>query len=212
METAQTKICSKCGEKLKIENFSFQKKKENKRHPECKKCATKQNQKYKEYRKKYRELNKEKLRAQNKEYQKRVIVDQKVQKEKQKLQLRRNKKRQSYEKNKERQKTFWYKKKYGISIEDVEKIVLHQNKKCPICSNRLPERYHVDHNHKIECLRDSVRGILCYVCNGFLLVGYEKIRHLISPNQRWPLLEEYLNNPPAQRVLTEYINCNISKA
>lgn len=53
-------------------------------------------------------------------------------------------------------------RKYGITIEQLEKIRTTQNNKCAICGNppRLKD-LHVDHCHATKV----VRGLLCERCN-----------------------------------------------
>lgn len=61
-----------------------------------------------------------------------------------------------------------YKKKYGISIEDYDRMSDEQNHVCAICGqpqNRAnTSRLSVDHNHETG----SVRGLLCHLCNSGL--------------------------------------------
>lgn len=67
-------------------------------------------------------------------------------------------------------------KKYGISYNDYENILIKQNNCCAICNinfNILKESPHIDHDH--SCCSESlkscgvcVRGILCRRCNMFL--------------------------------------------
>lgn len=61
------------------------------------------------------------------------------------------------------------KKRYGINIEDYDKIIRRQDGKCDICGIILEEikkkKRHLDHNHKTSL----VRGILCNRCN--MLIG-----------------------------------------
>lgn len=102
------------------------------------------------------------------------------------------------------------------SLEKIKILDLQKNM-CAICSKTLDvdnRNSHVDHNHSVfvkelaemvstENKIKSIRGILCHHCNHAFLPTYEKIRSTLPPDQRWPLLEEYLNNPPAQKVLRE---------
>src|SRR5579872_193612 len=59
------------------------------------------------------------------------------------------------------------KKKYGLTIEDYEAIMMAQNHKCAICRTPLIMygsmigKTAVDHNHA----NGQVRGILCWHCN-----------------------------------------------
>lgn len=54
-------------------------------------------------------------------------------------------------------------KRYNITIDEYEKILLSQNGVCAICrkNNLIKRRFAVDHNHKTN----KIRGILCYKCN-----------------------------------------------
>jgi hypothetical protein len=57
-------------------------------------------------------------------------------------------------------------KKYGISLEDQDQLLIQQGHRCAICQQILTE-IHIDHNHETG----RVRGILCRGCNlgiGFL--------------------------------------------
>ncbi|MFA5349064.1 MAG: endonuclease VII domain-containing protein [Candidatus Paceibacterota bacterium] len=56
-----------------------------------------------------------------------------------------------------------YKNTYGLTIEQVEKMIAKYNGCCYICRRKL-WKYSIDHDHKTG----KVRGILCYPCNGFL--------------------------------------------
>ena len=55
-------------------------------------------------------------------------------------------------------------KKYGISLEDKNRMYESQEGKCAICGER--EILRVDHNH----ITGKVRGLLCDNCN--LLIGH----------------------------------------
>lgn len=53
------------------------------------------------------------------------------------------------------------KKKYGISLEDYNKLLKDQNEKCAICYGKPEYKLYVDHDHKTGL----VRGLLCHWCN-----------------------------------------------
>jgi hypothetical protein len=84
----------------------------------------------------YREKNREKTRAQDKI---------------------------KYHKNRDGYLNSWYKRKYGISLEDYNNIFNKQNGKCAICRGKCSSgrRLAVDHDHKTGI----VRGLLCGHCN-----------------------------------------------
>lgn len=67
------------------------------------------------------------------------------------------------------------KKKYGITLEDLEKMLRDQGNKCAICGQEIflfgsskNLTAHVDHDHKTG----KVRGLLCHECN----IGLGKFR------------------------------------
>ena len=53
------------------------------------------------------------------------------------------------------------KKLYGMSQEDVAKMLGSQKSLCAICNDAIHEFYHIDHCHK----SGAVRGLLCSRCN-----------------------------------------------
>ena len=53
------------------------------------------------------------------------------------------------------------KHKYGLSIEDFEKIKIEQSNQCSICRKEFVKTPHIDHCHKTG----RVRGLLCLKCN-----------------------------------------------
>ena len=54
-------------------------------------------------------------------------------------------------------------KRYGITVEEYEDLILKTNGQCYICDAPPPngKRNHIDHDH----VTGKVRGILCYRCN-----------------------------------------------
>lgn len=65
-----------------------------------------------------------------------------------------------------------YRRKYGISLADFNRMVAEQGGRCAICATDAPggkgNRLHVDHDHATG----EVRGLLCTNCNRAL--GYFK--------------------------------------
>ena len=89
-------------------------------------------------------------------------VEQKAYREKNKdKQQEKNKER--YWKNKHHEQERHLIRKYGITIEDYEKMLMAQHGKCKICGAKEPDnkRLDVDHDHKTG----FVRGLLCTSCN-----------------------------------------------
>jgi len=68
------------------------------------------------------------------------------------------------------QRPYLYKKKYGITVADYDRMFLEQGGKCKICGvdkpgkNTRTKYFHVDHCHKTG----RVRGLLCISCNVLL--------------------------------------------
>lgn len=55
-----------------------------------------------------------------------------------------------------------YLSKYGLTVEDYEKMFSAQNGQCAICGNASPDKVlNVDHDHKTG----KVRALLCNGCN-----------------------------------------------
>jgi hypothetical protein len=55
------------------------------------------------------------------------------------------------------------KRRYGITIEQYEILLLSQGNVCAVCKNDKPadEVWHVDHDHATG----AARGVLCRACN-----------------------------------------------
>ena len=55
---------------------------------------------------------------------------------------------------------------YGLSVDDYEWFLEHQNNACALCQKPPKQKYAlvVDHDH----LDGTVRGLLCQRCNGML--------------------------------------------
>jgi len=74
--------------------------------------------------------------------------------------------------------------RYGIGIDDYEKMLKKQGGKCAICGNipKPGQNYDIDHCHKTG----YIRGILCRYCNTKLL------KHLRDNKNRAKGLVKYL--------------------
>lgn len=64
------------------------------------------------------------------------------------------------------------KRKYGLSKEDYEKMVMDHDNKCKICGSgpKGKRPLAIDHNH----LTGKVRGLLCYRCNQAIFILDDK--------------------------------------
>lgn len=53
------------------------------------------------------------------------------------------------------------KRRYGLTNDDVKVMIQAQGDKCPICTEELPAKYDLDHDH----VTGAVRAVLCPGCN-----------------------------------------------
>ena len=51
--------------------------------------------------------------------------------------------------------------KYGLTIEDVEELLVIQSNRCALCLKLFTKMFDIDHDHKTG----KVRGLLCRDCN-----------------------------------------------
>lgn len=65
-------------------------------------------------------------------------------------------------KNQPRQRNKQYKRKYNLSLEQVEELIKIRNNKCDICG-KVVEKLHVDHKNINGEIK--IRGMLCMSCN-----------------------------------------------
>lgn len=78
--------------------------------------------------------------------------------------------RQWYHKNKDKHKGYCLKGKFGISLDDYNRMFAAQHGKCAICKSTDAKGHHksfrlaVDHDHETK----KVRGLLCSACNRLL--------------------------------------------
>lgn len=70
----------------------------------------------------------------------------------------------TYVTNRHSARAYRLKVKYGITVEQYDRMLKMQRGKCAICS-RVPAklRLSVDHDHKTG----RVRGLLCWTCNKY---------------------------------------------
>jgi hypothetical protein len=65
------------------------------------------------------------------------------------------------------------KTRYGLTLEDVERLKLAQSNRCAIC-NKKPNNWNIDHDHNTN----KVRGMLCGPCNMALGLMKDKSTNL----------------------------------
>ena len=85
-----------------------------------------------------------------------------------------------------------YKKKYGLTLEQLDKLIKANKGGCWIC-DRKNKRLVVDHDHQTG----KVRGILCDLCNRHL--GYFE-------NMDFKKMKQYLDQPCHADILLEVAN------
>lgn len=72
-----------------------------------------------------------------------------------------------------------YRRKYGISAEDRDRMFDLQGGKCAICGggpNGRNGRLHVDHCHE----SNRIRGLLCYKCNSMIGLADDNAERLLA--------------------------------
>lgn len=167
-ETYTHKECTKCKKIKTVDMFSISKTKSNRigwaYRGYCKDCGNAQT-------KAYSTANRPKRNARLREYRK-------VNPEKAKI----------YDKKGR------FKMKYGISLEQLEKLKKHNDYKCWIC-NRIHPKLFMDHCHATG----KLRGMLCPSCNTYLGV----IQDSVESAQR---LLNYLYKPCHADILLEVAN------
>jgi DNA-binding transcriptional MerR regulator len=124
----------------------------------------------KEYRRKWYLKNKERLNKKSAKYEKdnreKVNMTHKKYVESHKEQ-RKNTCRKYYDSHLEKIRNDKYLKRYGINIEEFDRMIESQNGKCAICGkhySELEKSLCVDHDHNTG----KVRGLLCHTCNMIL--------------------------------------------
>jgi len=176
--------CTKCGVEKPISRFSRDKQKKNGLYSSCKSCVAEYDREYRqrpgikrrtaEYMKEYNqrpERREKKLKYSKEYYQKNKERKAEYAKRynalnKEKIAKRRKVYRDSPEAKRVNLNGALL-RKYGITLEERNKIIAEQNNKCVICRRVLNDKnIHVDHNHDTG----NLRGILCRFCNSGL--GY----------------------------------------
>jgi hypothetical protein len=87
------------------------------------------------------------------------------------------------EKNPDKIRNSWYKRRYNIDMEEYNEIYLLQNSKCKICDKEKENNISADHDRLVvdHCHKSGeVRGLLCQKCNRGLGYFEDKIENLLS--------------------------------
>lgn len=146
VKSRRVKTCCHCHQSLPVERFSKRTRSPDGLQSRCKTCVA-------EGVRAWRQANPERDRASNKRYR-------------------------DSEKGRARSRTYQrgshFFKRYGITVEQYEAMVVEQEGTCPICCTQ-PEVLVVDHCHETG----AVRGLLCGPCNtgiGMLADSPERLR------------------------------------
>jgi len=147
----KTQICTKCGIEKELTDFHVDNCRKSGFRTDCKLCM-------KEYRKIFYQTNHKKVDKRNKKYFKEHREEG--------LKYRKD----YYRSHKKEAKDLDLKKRFGISLDQYNKILESQNGVCAVCGNEEIITYKnyntgrslaVDHNHETG----KVRGLLCTGCN-----------------------------------------------
>lgn len=126
------------------------------------------------YKKEWRLRNKEKAAKHNKSWREKFPGRSRDYYSKHKDELSRNSKKWR-EANKDKIKNKYLKYQYGITKEDYDALLKHQNFSCKICGASPINFPVVEHNHKTGI----VRGIVCQKCN-ITIASIENNKHLLK--------------------------------
>ncbi|MFF9069741.1 endonuclease domain-containing protein [Streptomyces sp. NPDC014891] len=95
-------------------------------------------------------------------------------------------------------------KKFNISFADVDRLFALQDQRCALCGTEHADVDGLNLDHYHNCCSDNgtscgkcVRGLLCWSCNAGVVTWYERLRGTVPA---YPLLDDYLDNPPATRL------------
>jgi hypothetical protein len=143
------KLCKHCGETKSLDDFYGDRKAKDGRRPECKACNL---------------ASRAKAYAANPQ----PTID-RVKKWQQENAGRLNAYRRQYRSRPDRKaadREGHLKRKYGITLEDYDRMFDAQGGVCAICGEARPEErtLHVDHDHETG----AIRGLLCFRCNNAL--------------------------------------------
>lgn len=189
IQTEGTRICTMCGITQPITSFTRSVSKSGGRMSRCKACLAKlsvekraqNHESYKKWREEYRHRNADKLRQREVDRWANMPEDEKK--------AHRAKRTQWLKDNPDRVLDYYLRRKYKISLEDYNLMLVAQGFKCAICQS--PADSHratlgkkrgehnplcVDHCHETGV----VRGLLCHSCNMGLGAFGDQIDWLIG--------------------------------
>lgn len=190
----KTKICKYCNKIKTIDNFYKSSVSKDGIDSKCKQCTLEyhQSEKYRTYKKLYRQKNKEKIAERRKRIRmehpeldrensrKWALDNPEKKKEANKNYRTKNKERYKIKQYENKMKIRW--NKFGFTSDDYNYMFDQQHGRCAICGKHQSEftnRFHIDHNHKT----DRIRGLLCFRCNvgiGFFNDDIDNLKKAIA--------------------------------
>jgi hypothetical protein len=166
-EHPSKKICSTCKQEKDVSEFHKDKNKKDGYHTQCKVCKREYAVNHPEFRKAWRENNKEHVNESRKEWRvknkERERTHRKDYRDKNKEHFQKQA-RDYYGKNKIKLKSNTLKHKYNINENTRRQMYKDQGGCCAICGkpqSDVKTKLHIDHNH----VTGVVRGLLCWNCN-----------------------------------------------
>lgn len=99
----------------------------------------------------------------------------------------------------------YYKRYYGISLKDYERLLKKQKNKCGCCgrhAHTFAKRLSVDHDHTTG----EIRGLLCIHCNRYIIGRHRTpeifkgaAKYLTGPHTGLFVPEKYIKGKPRRR-------------
>lgn len=153
------KVCTKCQQLKDLNEFNIRKEIQSGYTSHCKECK-----------KQYRKINRFKINIQQNKWRLKNRDEDLL------------KKKNYYQENREQKRKNDLLKKFNLTLEDYNNLLIKQNYCCAICGNKETAKAHngnikflaVDHCHKTN----KVRGLLCMFCNTGLGKFKDNIEYL----------------------------------
>ena len=95
-----------------------------------------------------------------------------------------------YAKNRDRILAGIRRKKYGLSDDEIQRLLIHQGGLCAACLRPFDRKLAVDHDHKTG----TVRGLLCLACN--MAIG-----HACDSADTLRMMAEYLERTGQEQAV-----------
>lgn len=168
------KKCKTCNVEKPLSEFYSKKESKDKLSYDCKTCRLSEI-------KKYREKHPDRIKKSNKaaylKNRKQRIAAQKEYSANNKESISAYRKRWR-EINADHTRSYDLKKKYGLTVDDLERMIMSQGNKCDICAKQFSEKVkmNIDHCHTTG----KVRSLLCSRCNTAIGLVFENVEIMNS--------------------------------